>query len=137
MNELEWKVARPLVDKTPIEKFEKMIGAIMPNDYVECAVKNNAGYPVQEVFLTESGVEHVFNNLLSFDESKRMNIFKTYESARTVTGNKGLVPFASDSFGNYICFDFASGAKVVFWDHETNKIDPVCSTFTELLAKLK
>ena len=137
MNELTWKVARPLTDEAPIRKLEELIGTNLPNDYVECVMKNNAGYPSLEIFKTSTGIERIFNNLLTFDESKKANIFQTYESLCVTTENRTLLPFAEDSFGNYICFDFSgSNMRVVFWEHETQRIEIISSTFTEFLTKL-
>lgn len=137
MNELTWKVVRPLTDKTLIKKLERIVGVAMPNDYIECVMENNAGYPSLKGFVTVAGNERVFNNLLTFDESKGVNIFNTYKSVLAATGNKTLLPFAEDPFGNYICFDFSeSMAKVVFWEHETKRTETINETFTGFLAKL-
>ena len=138
MNKLTWKVVRPLSDETPIKKLESIIGVAIPDDYAECVMENNAGYPSLKAFETTAGTERIFNNLLSLDERKDVNIFNTYESVLDATENKALLPFAEDPFGNYICFDFSdSAAKVVFWEHETGKSEAISAAFTEFLAKLK
>lgn len=137
MSKLTWKVSRPLSDKHQIKKLEEILGVTMPDDYIECVMKNNAGYPSLKIFTTDVENEHVFNNLLTFDESKSVNIFNTYKSVLAASGNKELLPFAEDPFGNYICFDFSeSSVKIVYWEHETQKTETVCTTFTEFLAKL-
>ena len=137
MSELTWKVVRPLQDRAPIRKLEEIIGIILPDDYVKCVMNNNAGYPTLEKFETVNGMERIFNNLLSFDEKKNVNIFNTYNSIFALTGNKMLLPIAEDPFGNYICIDFSnSEMKVVFWEHETNTLEAVSATFSELLSKL-
>lgn len=137
MGELTWKVARPLSDRAPICKLEEVIGVALPDEYVECVMKNNAGYPSLTRFKTAEGVEHMVDMLLSFDEKKSVNIYNTYQSMLASTGNKWLLPIAEDPFGNYICFIFlGSGTKVVFWDHETGKVETISATFAEFLAKL-
>lgn len=137
MSELTWKIIRPLANQTPIKKLEDILGVTFPKDYVECVMKNNAGYPSLKVFKTSSGIEHIFNNLLTLDENKKVNIFTTFESLLAATGNKLLIPFAEDPFGNYICFDFSdSTVRIVFWEHETKKTDAISETFTEFLANL-
>lgn len=137
MNELTWKLAKPLAEDTAIRKLEKDLGRVLPEDYVECVMKNNAGYPSLKKFATVSAVEHICNNLLSFDEKKDVNIFNTYESVVASSENKMLLPFAADPFGNYICFDFSGATvKVVFWQHETNETELVCTTFAAFIAKL-
>ena len=137
MNELLWKITRPLTDESLIEKLETKICVKLPNDFIECVLKNNAGYPTLKSFKTGNGMEHVFNNLLTFDENKGINIFNTYGNILIHTKNKLLLPFAEDPFGNYICFDFSKETvSIVFWYHETNQIEIVCGTFTEFLTKL-
>lgn len=138
MCELIWKIVRPLANNAPIEKLEKIIGYSLPDDYIECVQKHNAGYPSLKKFETLTGVEHICNNLLSFNEEKAVNVFNTYDSMLNATGNRALLPFAEDPFGNYICFELSeTHAKVVFWEHETSNIEPICDTFTEFVSKLR
>jgi hypothetical protein len=136
MSELIWKVARPLTDKAPISKLEGIVGATLPDDFVGCVMENNAGYPSLKGFETAAGTARVFNNLLTFDEGKSVNIFNTYEGVLAATGNDALLPFAEDPFGNYICFDFSESGAVVFLEHETNKTEAVSETFTGFITKL-
>lgn len=137
MSGLTWKVTRPLSDRTPINKLEEIVGIVLPDDYVECVMENNSGYPSFEQFETVEGIRHIFNNLLSFDEKKKVNVYNTYASVYALTGNPKLLPIAEDPFGNYICFDFSGSEKrVVFWEHETKKIETICLTFTEFLENL-
>jgi len=137
MSELIWKITRPLAESAPVEKLEKITDITFPKDYVDCVMENNAGYPSLKVFRTNLGDERIINNLLTFDESKDVNIFNTYESLFAATGIKALIPIAEDPFGSYMCFDFSeSTAKVVFWEHETNRIDAVSDTFTGFIDML-
>lgn len=137
MSELTWKLAKPLANDTAIKKLEKIIERSLPTDYVECVMKNNAGYPSLKKFDTVSSAAHICNNLLSFDEKKEVNIFNIYESLVASTGNKMLLPFAADPFGNYVCFDFlGETVKVVFWLHETDETELICATFAGFAANL-
>lgn len=137
MSGLMWKIVRPLTDDSLIKKLEKTIGFRLPADFVECVRKNNAGYPSLKSFETQSGVEHVFNNLLTLDDKKEVNVFNTYEAVLGVSGNKALLPIAEDPFGNYICFDFsAQPAHVVYWSHETKASETIADSFASLLAQL-
>ena len=137
MNKLEWVLVNPLEDDTQIKKFEKTADVIFPEDFVSCVVENNAGYASLKNLETVRGNNRVCNNLLTFDEKKKVNIFNVYISVFSARGNTKLVPFAEDPFGNYICFDFSKPtAKIVFWNHETNKTEDVCDTFAEFLTKL-
>ena len=51
-----------------------------------------------------------------------LNIWDAVFSALDVIADKDLFPFAIDSFGNYICLNLRDG-EVVFWDHETGRIN--------------
>jgi len=137
MNELEWFLVNPLEGEAQIKKFEDIARINFPDDFVNCIKKNNAGYPLFKNFETLTGDNHICNNLLTFDEKKKVNIFNVYRNVFSIRETTPLVPFAEDPFGNYICFDFSeSTAKIIFWHHETNKTEKVCDTFTEFLAKL-
>ena len=137
MNELSWKFTKPLVGKTSIIKLEKILGIILPDDFISCVMLNNAGYPSLQNFETSSGVDHLFSRLLSLDEQSAVNIFNTYDTMFSINGIENLLPFAGDPFGNYICYDFSEPIlKIVFFDHETCEVDSICQTFSELIGKL-
>jgi hypothetical protein len=63
--------------------------------------------------------------LLSFDKTHPDNIWDTYDHLKGRLPN-GVIPFMSDQFGNYICFDYRSSNNppVVFWDHELSESNP-------------
>jgi hypothetical protein len=137
MKGLVWELTSAMYDNTQINKLKVMIGEELPSDFAECLLKNNAGYPTPNVFDTKLGTQHIFNNLLPFDESEDENIFKVYRFISEETEREDILPFARDSFGNYICFDFSENpSTVVFWQHETNDIDAVCKSFTDLINML-
>ena len=61
-----------------------------------------------------------------------------YESLLDDTEDKDLLPIADDPFGNLICYKFTGeNGRIVFWDHETDEIDDVADSFSELLSKLE
>ena len=136
MENIAWKVTRPLPDDTGIKTFEEKTGHKLPTDYFECVLINNAGYPNPERVKSAKGDERVLNGLLNYDQHKKANIFSTYETFVQSTGRKDIVPFANDPFGNYFCFDFAQSISVVFWKHETNTVEEICDSFTNLLELL-
>ena len=137
MKPMTWKYAEPLTDIAPIRKLESKINQSYPLDYVKCVLENNAGYPSLHVFETEKSSTRVFSDLLSVNESDIDNVYAPYETISDRLGRKDIMPFAIDPFGNYICFDFSqSPPTVVFWHHETNELEPVSRTFSDLLNKL-
>ena len=137
MKDIVWELASKLSDNSQIDKLNARIVGILPSDYISCVLYNNAGYPSLNVFETQLGTQHIFNNLLSLDESDDENVFKVYQFISEETDRKDILPFARDSFGNYICFDYREiPVSVVFWNHETNSLDAVAKTFTDLINML-
>jgi len=48
-----------------------------------------------------------------------------------------LFPFGEDPFGNYLCLFFEEkDITIVYWSHETNKVEKVANSFTEFLEML-
>ena len=138
MPTVTWQFIDKLEDDSPICKLEKAINVKLPSDYVNCVKENNAGFPSLKIFNTVQGTERVFSNLLSFNSDDDENIFNDYQFLLDETDRKDVLPFARDSFGNYICFDFSDNPiKVVFWNHENKTFDDVSNSFTELLNMLR
>ena len=69
-----------------------------------------------------------------------MNIWRTNQIIHTVWAKNGeldrYIVFATDPFGNKICFD-KTNDKIVFIDHETLSIEVVADDFTEFVDSLK
>ena len=57
--------------------------------------------------------------ILSFNKNEEDT--DTVFTALSIIEDKNLMPFAIDSFGNYICLDLSKD-NVVFWDHETDDV---------------
>jgi hypothetical protein len=137
MNGLIWELTSALTDKMQINKLKTIVGEKLPSDFIECLLINNAGYPTPNVFDTASGQQHIFNNLLPLDESEDENIFKVFRFITEETNREDILPFARDSFGNYICFDFSTDLpSIVFWRHETNDFEYISKSFMDLLNML-
>ncbi len=81
MSELEWKLAYPLDDDSAIRKIEGIIGKKLPNEFCEVIIKNNEASPSKSNLKTGTGAEHVFCNLISFNEDT--NVFNTLEILRS------------------------------------------------------
>src|SRR5690606_3082757 len=104
-------------------------------------LKNNSGTPMPYSYDFEGRKGAVFDRLLSHDPNSPSYIVSTYNAVKDRLP-KGIYPFAEDTFGNLICFDYREDMEnpsIVFWDHERpdhKNIFPVCSSFTDLLNKL-
>ena len=138
---IKWLDVGKKIERESISKVEKELGVNFPADYIECVLKYHGGTPDPHTFDFESRKEAVFDRLLSYDPNQPHFILRDYEAIKNRLP-AGIVPIASDPFGNYICFDFRNkkdNPTLVFWDHEKSgdtAISPICDSFSELLSKL-
>lgn len=130
----EWRFTdEPLDDKT-ISEVENLFGVKLPEDYKQCIKENNGGYPQPKNFDWDDGSKSVFDSLISFTH-ERLNIKMFLDKFESLK----IFPFATDPFGNLICFDYRytkNSPIVVFYDHEEDTIQPICNSFTALVERL-
>ena len=79
-------------------------------------------------------------NISSANADRCNNIYEVLEDLQTRIGDQ-LIPFAEDSFGNLLCFDYSAEKSIVFWNHEKNydkfkEATFVCSSFSSLIESL-
>jgi SMI1-KNR4 cell-wall len=125
------------ISRAQIEAALIQLGVRLPDDFIEQVAKYNAGAPNPSCFTLETGEERVMSYLLSFDLQSKHNIAAVAKAMKSELS--GLIPIADDPFGNYICYDVSDriNPRLVFWDHELNKVSFIARSFTELLALLK
>ncbi|ARZ63328.1 MULTISPECIES: SMI1/KNR4 family protein [Bacillus cereus group] len=144
MNNITWSfMSKTPVTNEEIQAVEQYLNIKLPNDFVACVKKYDGGYPNPKVFDVPGQDENVFSDLLTLHIEDEYSIVQNYNSVKDRLVAK-VYPFASDPFGNLLCFDYRNSTEsptVVFWEHEEENIEeaiyPVCSTFTELLASLR
>lgn len=128
---LDWTRVKPLVNKNAIAEFEAKYAVSLPEDFKKCIVENNAGRPRPNAILSKDGNEFDVKVLLSYNKNDIENIYKVIDYF--ITNYKGkLLPFASDSAGNYYCFNNES---VVLWTQE-NEIVSICNSFADFARNL-
>lgn len=137
MNNIVWKFVNNNVSIKDIGNIENVLGIKLPKDYIDCVIANNAGYPDKMTFDTKEESGKVFEYLLGISESDEDNIIDVYLRCKRDLP-KGIIPFARDCFGNYICFKYSSTDKceIVFYNHENKKIYFVSNTFTQFIDSL-
>lgn len=119
MSVIEWQFSDKSVDVDYVLRIGQDLGFDFPKDYVDCVAINNGANVEPELF-DVNHKEKVFGTLLSFNDDNDEFIVSIYKSYRK-TLPKEVVPFAFDSAGNLICFDYKDDVKnplVVFWEHE-------------------
>lgn len=138
MKKIEWLASEAELNDEKIKTVEDQWKIQFPNDFVECVCKNDGATPEPSTFDFEGRKGISFGFLLSFRPDSEMYILDVYNRIKKALP-KDVFPIADDPAGNFICFDFRqdpNNPKVVFWDHEWDKVVPICDTFTELLNKL-
>ena len=148
--ELMWNSYAEPVSEERIAEVEECLGVRFPAQFLECVRKWNGGNPEPHCFPyfhTEwkETDEGGFGALLDFREPMDKYLKDIYRNDRdlwndmdiqpwwTIEDNNlwerpdhftpGLIAFAEDGGGNYICFDYRNGKDnpdppIVFWDHE-------------------
>ncbi len=137
---MEWRWATPLSDVTIIEKVEKLIHYRYPEVYKKIVMQYNGAIPKAMIFDTTLTEERVFNNLISLEDGTLEGALDDVLAGEINQWSyDGLpwqyIPFGSDPFGNFICFDRETD-HVVFFDHEFEDIEEVADSFTEFLDLL-
>lgn len=144
-DQIVWKTRREEVSRDVIAEVERIFGVRFPEDYIECAKKYHGGYPNRDFFPLDEKNNATFNRLLNFNKDNSSYIVKVFQDIRDRLVDH-VYPFASDDFGNFICFDYRKNKEnptIAFWDHEDaflNKetgVSYICDSFNEFLAKLR
>jgi hypothetical protein len=137
MNHIQWRYPKGAVTEADINAYEKAHGISFPADYRAIVLEHNGERPRPNSFDTRNTKGRVADILLSFNRSDRVNIWDVTSWLKDSLPLK-IVPIISDPGGNYICYDFTNPSPtIVFWNHETDLIEEVCNTFTQLLDMLK
>jgi len=131
MAELTWKYVKPYLAENPTADLAASDGFVYPADFYAFAQTHNNARPVPNTVDTDKTKGRVLFSLLNLNPGTPDNI---YDSRPTDT-KQSFYPFARDPFGNYFVF---SGEKkqVRFWEHETDRLEYISDTFTEMLKKL-
>lgn len=107
MGLIKWIFTEGPLEEIKIDEVEKSFGFNLPDDYKQCVIENNGGFPEPNIFDCDDGrIEAVFNNLISYT-NKDLNIkmFTEFLSQK-------IFPFAKDPFGNLLCFDYRYNEKL-------------------------
>lgn len=128
---VEWKRCRALSNPNAVNDFMKKYNCILSKELVDCIITNNGGRPYPDVVSLGNGDESDVKALLSFNETDKENAYKIIEYFISKY-HGSLVPFASDSAGNYYC---EKGRKIVLWTQD-GEVIPVANSFTDFIDSL-
>jgi cell wall assembly regulator SMI1 len=144
MSTIDWKWVEEGAEKVDIKRIESKFNTTLPKDYVDLALKFNAGSPKQKYLKINSDKEYVFNALLNLMEGgDEPSLLETFNNIQDRLPDN-IIPFGSDPFGNMFCFNLNDNPPTVcFWDHEIahqdieNSVTNIATNFKEFLNLLK
>ncbi|NIZ41414.1 SMI1/KNR4 family protein (plasmid) [Entomospira entomophila] len=134
---MQWNFVEPIENEAHVQEFWNLLGVTIPPAIQATIIAYNGGAPERDLFCTKSGQEHQVGYLLSYnaDSAERYDLAQSILlEMRDQLGL--LIPLMSDeSGGNYICYRPEDGA-ILFWDHETNHLDLITSSWEDFLNHL-
>ena len=127
----KWIRSKPLENPLAVKQLQEKYNFSLSGDLVNCILSNNGAKPRPNTIVLKNGEENDVKMLLSYNENDPENIYKVIEYF-IKSYNGSLIPFASDSAGNYYC---EQGKRIVLWSLN-NEIMPVCNSFLSFLDSL-
>lgn len=129
---ITWKYKIDVADKNVFTEIENERKISFPVELKKLILEANAATPARYNFMVGNN-ERALGAILSFNrnESDTDSVF----TALAVIDDCNLIPFGIDPFGNYICYSLKD-STVIFWDHETSRIDSTGKTLNEFIEAL-
>ncbi len=127
----KWNRPKPIENPEVVKQLEEKYGFSISDDLKDCILSNNGARPKPNTIVLKNGEEDDIKILLSYNGNDPENIYKIIEYF--IANYSGtLIPFASDSAGNYYC---EQDGKIVLWT-QSNELIPVCDSFSQFLEGL-
>lgn len=129
---ITWKYKIDVADINAFAEIEKERKISFPPELKKFIMNANAATPSSYNFMVGNN-ERVLGAILSFNhnESDTDSVY----TALSVIDDFDLIPFGIDPFGNYICYSLKDNT-VVFWDHETSRVDSTGKTLHDFIETL-
>src|SRR5438874_2719786 len=102
-------------NEADVSHFEMSIAVRLPDDYREFLLRYNGGYPSPNGF---RGGDEVLNHFFGLWQKHADLNYELLAHRRFIP--EGMIPIASDPFGNAILLEVANPnrGRIWFWDHE-------------------
>ncbi len=145
---ITWELCDSAISDGVRAECEHLLGVTFPREFRDVMQRCPGGHPVErsDFNLLHPGmgrVESCLGALLSLDPTDESGIVHTTRDLRQVHGlPAGVIPFAHDGGGDYMCLDFRATLDhpaVVYWAHEATPemaLAPLARSFLEFLAML-
>lgn len=128
----KWSRIKPLVNPKAIVQLEQKYGFSLSEDLKKCVISNNGARPKPNTIVLKNGEENDVKILLSYNDGDPENIYKVIEYFMK-NYNGTLIPFATDSAGNYYCEQ--NEQHIILWTQNDERL-PVCDSFLQFLESL-
>ena len=125
---MNWKYVKQ-TKKENIDEVETLLKVSIPENLRKLILEANNGRPEQDTFDTENEQGKQFKKILSYNREDTENVY----SCISLFEDSGLIPFADDPAGNFLCLD---KGKVIFWNHETSEKEFVSEDLNTFLNNL-
>lgn len=136
---MEWKYEKTPPKPEDIDAYEQVFGVPLPPEYAALAMRYPGARPSPNRFDTGRRTGCRLKQFLPLSPVEAGHAAQVHGWIRDRL-SEGLVPFASDESGNYICFYYLSPAvppAVVFWNHERPwETEYIASSFRHFLEIL-
>ncbi|MGN1248589.1 MAG: SMI1/KNR4 family protein, partial [Candidatus Spyradocola sp.] len=107
----KWSGAKPLTNPIAIQQLEQQYGFSISKELADCILAHNGARPEPNSIVLRNGEQTDVKILLSYNKNDPENIYKVIDYFIGHFHGK-LIPFASDSSGNYYC---EQGKRIVLW----------------------
>jgi len=121
-----------------VTHFEMAIAARLPDDYRDFLLRYNGGYPSPNGF---RGGEEVLNHFFGLWQKHADLNYELLAHRGFIP--EGMIPIASDPFGNAILLEVTrpNRGRIWFWDHERSgepaqAVSLLADTFTKFVESL-
>ena len=130
---------RPSEDE--VAAFESRLGAALPSEYREFLLECNGGRPVDDLCVETPAAEAlggiVVDHFYSLGKGED-DVYDLDWNRRMEGPPSAFLPIADDPAGNLLALALvgADAGSVYFWDHETDELTRVATSFSALLDEL-
>ncbi len=122
-----------------LAEIQGRLGVRLPTDYLDVVRTRQGAAPDRSVVTLSDGSGTMFGMLLHFEDGHYGNVFDILDWSELPNG---MIPFAVDAGGNYLCFDYRSTATdppLVLMSHEDSDAAPeiVAANFAQMINSLR
>lgn len=132
---MQWSYGKNTVTEQHIHEMEEYFRCKLPEEYRYTLILYHGARPSRKVFHTETVHGRMIKSFLTISREYPGNVYDVCDWLKDKLP-RNLIPFASDPFGNYLCFDKDHSMRIVFWNHELGKVEAVCGDFDEFVRNL-